>query len=77
MKKKIDTTKQVAIFEEKEVRRTWYNEQWFFVIEDVVHALIDSGDVKQYIQRIKQRDPGLGQGWVQIVHCFRYRHMAV
>ncbi len=68
MKKKIDITKQVAIFEEKEVRRTWHDEQWYFVIEDVVQVLIDSGDVKQYIQRIKQRDPELGQGWVQIVH---------
>jgi len=68
MKKKIDISKRVAIFEEKEVRRTWHDKQWFFVIEDVVQALIDSNDVKQYIQRIKQRDPELGQGWVQIVH---------
>ena len=28
--------KRIAIFEGKEVRRTWHNEQWFFVIEDVV-----------------------------------------
>jgi DNA-damage-inducible protein D len=60
--------KQIAIFEEKEVRRTWYEEQWNFVIEDVVQALIESGDVKQYIQRMKDRDPELSQGWVQIVH---------
>ncbi len=31
-------------------------------------TLIDSKDVKQYIQRMKQRDPELSQGWVQIVH---------
>ena len=68
MKKKIGTLKQVAIFEEKEVRRTWHNEQWYFVIEDVVRALIDSRDPKQYIQRMRRRDRELSQGWVQIVH---------
>jgi len=60
--------KNIAIFEDKEVRRTWQNDQWYLVIEDVVQALIESSDVKQYIQRIKDRDPELGQGWVQIVH---------
>lgn len=59
---------KIIIFEEKEVRRVWHDEQWYFVIEDVVQALIESNDVKQYIQRIKQRDPELGKGWVQIVH---------
>ena len=38
------------------------------VVEDIIAALIDSKDVKQYIQRMKQRDPELSQGWVQIVH---------
>jgi len=33
-----------------------------------VLALIDSNDPKQYIQRMKQRDPELAKGWVQIVH---------
>jgi len=68
MKKKIDITKKVAIFEEKEVRRTWHDEQWFFVVEDVVQALIDSKNVKDYINKIRQRDPELGKGYGQIVH---------
>lgn len=66
--KKPTPQKEIVLFEEKEVRRTWHQEQWYFVIEDVVQALIDSNDVKQYIQRIKQRDPELTKGWVQIVH---------
>ena len=67
-KKKIKNTVRPSIFEEKEVRKIWHNEMWYFVVEDVVQALIDSSDVKQYIQRIKQRDPELNKGWVQIVH---------
>ncbi len=61
-------TKHIALFEHKEVRRTWHHERWFFVIEDVVQVLIDSADAKQYIQRMKSRDEELGKGWVQIVH---------
>lgn len=56
-----------AIFQEKTIRRTLHDEAWWFVIEDVVLALIESRDPKQYIQRMKQRDPELGKGWVQIV----------
>jgi hypothetical protein len=43
-------------------------ENWWFAIEDVVSALIESKDPKQYVQRMRQRDPELGKGWVQIVH---------
>jgi DNA-damage-inducible protein D len=68
MRKKINTEKHVSLFEEKEVRKVWNNERWYFVVEDVVQALIYSKDVKQYIQKIKQRDTELGKGWVQIVH---------
>ncbi|MFZ5764148.1 MAG: Bro-N domain-containing protein [Thermodesulfobacteriota bacterium] len=59
---------KLAVFNNKEIRRTLHNNEWWFVVEDVVLALIDSKDPKQYIQRMKQRDPELGKGWVQIVH---------
>lgn len=59
---------RIAVFRGKEIRKTVYNDEWWFVVEDVVLALIDSKDPKQYIQRMKQRDPELGKGWVQIVH---------
>ena len=59
---------RIALFQKREIRRTIHNNEWWFVVEDVVLALIDSRDPKQYIQRMKQRDPELGKGWVQIVH---------
>jgi DNA-damage-inducible protein D len=67
MNKEPSTTK-IAIFRKKEIRKTIHNHEWFFVIEDVVLALTDSSDPKQYIQRMKQRDEELAKGWVQIVH---------
>jgi hypothetical protein len=58
----------IAVFRGKEIRKTIHNKEWWFVVEDIVLALIDSRNPKQYIQRMKQRDPELGKGWVQIVH---------
>jgi DNA-damage-inducible protein D len=63
MKKKI---KDIAIFEEKEVRRTWYKEQWYFVIVDIVFALTDSIQPDGYIKDMRRRDPELSKGWGQI-----------
>ena len=60
--------KSIAVFKGKSIRRTLLKNEWWFVVEDVVLALIDSSDPKQYIQRMKLRDPELAKGWVQIVH---------
>ena len=67
MAKEIETTK-IAIFQKKEIRKTLKDGEWYFVIEDVVAALTDSKDPKQYIQKMKRRDSELKKGWVQIVH---------
>src|SRR3989338_975944 len=63
-----DTKKGIVIFQGKNIRRTWHNDEWWFVIEDIVSVLTDSSDPKQYINKMKQRDLSLAQGWVQIVH---------
>ncbi|HMU12419.1 MAG: Bro-N domain-containing protein [Bacteroidetes bacterium] len=66
---KIDSSDtRIAIFQRKEVRRTLHNNEWWFVIADVVAALTDSADVTQYVHKLRQRDPELAKGWVQIVH---------
>ena len=58
----------LAVFQNKQIRRVWHNKEWWFALEDVVQALTDSNDPKQYIQKMKQRDEPLEKGWVQIVH---------
>ena len=60
--------RKIAIFQKKEIRKLIHEDEWWFVVQDVVLALIESRDPKQYIQRMKQRDPELAKGWVQIVH---------
>ena len=61
-------TANISLFQEKPIRKAFHNDEWWFVTEDVVLALTDSSDPKQYIQRMKLRDPELAKGWVQIVH---------
>ena len=60
-------TDKIIVFETASIRRTLHNGEWYFSVEDVITALTDSADAKQYIQKLKQRDPILKAGWVQIV----------
>ena len=48
--------KKIALFEEKQIRKTWRDEKWYFSIVDVIYALTDSLDPKQYLKKLKQRD---------------------
>lgn len=59
----------IQLFEGRTVRSVWVEseEKWYFVIEDVIKVLTDSQDPKQYVKRMKLRDPELAKGWVQIV----------
>lgn len=54
---------KIVVFQDKQIRRAWMNEQWYFSIVDVVEFLTDSVDVKQYIKRMRQRDPLLNRNW--------------
>ena len=65
---KESTTTKIAIFQRKEIRKTIHNNEWWFVVEDVVLALIDSANVKDYINKMRRRDQALSEGYGQIVH---------
>ncbi len=67
MKKKIDTTKHITVFEGKEVRRTWHEDQWYFAVNDAVELLSETTNVTDYIKKMRQRDEELGKGWGQFV----------
>jgi len=46
---------QIAIFENKKIRRVWHEEDWWFSVVDVVGALTDSDDARNYWKVLKFR----------------------
>ncbi|MEK7163699.1 MAG: Bro-N domain-containing protein, partial [Patescibacteria group bacterium] len=58
----------LAIFHGKTIRRVIHNNEWWFVIIDIVEVLTDSTNPKQYIKNMLNRDEELAKGWVQIEH---------
>ena len=46
----------LVVFQDKKIRRIWHNKEWFFSVVDVVAALTDSTDPKDYWYRMKKRE---------------------
>ena len=55
----------LQIFEGRKVRTVWDEsaQEWYFSVADIVSVLTDSSDVKQYIKKMRARDPELGSRW--------------
>ena len=56
---------KIQLFENQKIRTAWdaEAEEWYFSVVDVVHVLTDSADPKQYIKKMRSRDPELGSKW--------------
>lgn len=67
MSKETKKKRDVALFEQKEVRKKWHKEKWYFSVSDVVQILTDSKNVTDYIKKLRIRDSELTKGWGQIV----------
>ena len=57
---------KISIFKGKKIRKTLHQNEWFFVIQDIVEALTDSVDPAGYIKDMRRRDEELSKGWGQI-----------
>ncbi len=64
---KIETIK-IILSKSKKIRKTIHDNEWWFVVEDIVFALTDSVNVKDYINKMRVRDGELSKGYGQIVH---------
>lgn len=56
---------EIKLFQDRRIRSAWNEEeeQWYFSIEDVVAALTDSADPRQYVKRMRSRDEQLHSNW--------------
>lgn len=59
-------TTKIALFQGQKIRKTIHNNEWWFVIIDVIIALTDSVQPEGYIKDMRRRDSELSQGWGQI-----------
>ncbi|MDR2579641.1 MAG: hypothetical protein LBC85_01440 [Fibromonadaceae bacterium] len=57
----------IVRFEDKYVRKTEHNGDVYFSVEDLVAILTDSVNPKDYIKKMRSRNPELSKGWGQIV----------
>lgn len=56
---------EIKLYENNKIRSVWdeEKEEWFFSIVDIVGVLTDSKDPKQYIKKMRLRDPELNSKW--------------
>ncbi len=62
----MEQNNKVIIFQEKQIRRVWQGEEWWYVVNDIIQVLTDSPDPKRYWKETKKRDPELMKGGVNV-----------
>ena len=65
----MDKDKALIVFQDKKIRRIWYNKEWFFSVVDIVAVLTDSPTPRQYWGKVKDREfiaLELSPIWVQL-----------
>ena len=57
----MDRNNSIQLFEDRKIRTAWDEEQeeWYFSVQDVIAVLAESSDPKQYIKKMRARDPKL------------------
>ena len=51
----INQQNKIVLFEKKDIRKIWHDDQWYFSVVDVCGILTDSTDSKDYWYRMKKR----------------------
>src|SRR3989339_1975037 len=47
---------KLVVFDDKRIRRTWHNDDWYYSIIDVVEALTQSNNPRNYWSMLKKRE---------------------
>jgi len=61
----MESTK-IVVFKGKNIRKTIFKNELWFVISDVIAVLTDSKDSSGYIKDMRRRNKELSKGWGQI-----------
>src|SRR3990167_2476045 len=52
----MDENNALVVFQDKKIRRIWHGKEWHFSVVDVIEALTNSTDAKDYWYRLKKRE---------------------
>ena len=57
--KNITPQNKLVVFQGKEVRRSWHNDEWYYSLVDIVVVLSESKNPTDYLKKIRKRDEEL------------------
>ena len=60
---------KLTVFQDKNIRRTWHQEEWFYSVVDIIAVLTNSPTPRQYWGKVKDREftkHQLSPIWVQL-----------
>ena len=46
---------RLVVFQEKSIRRTWHNEEWWFSIHDIIEAITETNRARKYWNDLKKK----------------------
>jgi len=55
----LEPQNKLVVFQGKEVRRSWYNDEWYYSLVDIVSVLSESKNPTDYLKKIRKRDEEL------------------
>ena len=52
---KMENNNKIILFQEKEIRRAWHDEEWYYSVIDIIQVLTDSSQPNRYWSDMKKR----------------------
>ncbi len=59
---------KLVVFQSKQIRRVWHEDEWYYSVVDICSVLTDSADSGAYWRKLKQRLKGEGSEVVTMCH---------
>ncbi len=55
----MEQNNKIILFQEKQIRRVWHEDKWYFSVLDIVEVLTDTPNPTDYFKKMRKREEGL------------------